>query len=207
MPYYPAWIACGDNVGRYILRHHGAGPYGHIVAYGDAREDYRASFDPDIVPDGHRFRPFLAAAPLDGVGAVACRIYAHIGVDETVVANGHLGLVQDGEAEIGEEMPSHAYLLPIVAVERLVDDDLVISYMPQQLLENGELSLRIQRRQGVIPVYNLLRLPKLLEQLHIPGRIHHSSHHLFFLCHVNDIYTCKVNYFSRLFLFYDKNVW
>ena len=60
----------------------------------------------------------------------------HIGWD--ILSNyrsgtdGDLSLVKHGEMEIGKETLAHADLLAVVAIERLIDDDLVVSDVVKQ---------------------------------------------------------------------------
>lgn len=115
----PAGIPDGDNVRRDIAGHHGSGADGDVVPYRNPGQDGDAAADPDIVPDGDRFGPFLPAVPLDGVGTVAGRIDTHIGADEAVVADGDRGLVQYSEVKIGKEAFPYPDLLPVVAEKGL----------------------------------------------------------------------------------------
>ena len=61
-------------------------------------------------------------------------IYAYIRPDETVISDGDLRLIKHSEMEIGKETLTHANLLPIVAVERLVDYDLIVCNVSKQTL-------------------------------------------------------------------------
>ena len=63
-------------------------------------------------------------------------INAYVRSDETVISDGYLSLVEHREMEIGKEALTHADLLSVVTVERLVDDDLIISDVSKQTLED-----------------------------------------------------------------------
>ena len=63
-------------------------------------------------------------------------INAYIRSDKAVVSYGYLSFVQHCEMEIGKEAFTHAYLLSVVAVERLIDDYIVISDVAKQTLED-----------------------------------------------------------------------
>ena len=58
--------------------------------------------------------------------------YDRSGTDGHVVADGDLCLVKHSEMEIGKETLAHADLLAVVAIERLIDDDLVVSNVAKQ---------------------------------------------------------------------------
>ena len=52
---------------------------------------------------------------------MACGEDAHVGADEGVVADAHLGLVENGEVEVGKEVLAHMDVTAVIAPERLVD--------------------------------------------------------------------------------------
>ena len=105
-----AGIAYGNGAGGDVADDDGAGPDGDVVADGDAREYGDAAAYPDVVADGDGQRPLLSRVTLDGVGAVTGGVYADVGTDEAVVADGHGGLVEDGEVEVGKEPFAHTNL-------------------------------------------------------------------------------------------------
>ena len=115
------------------------------------------------------------------------RIDTHIGADKTVVPDCHRGLVQYREIEVCKESFANADLLSVVAVERLVDADVVISYMPQKVLKNGTQLLLIGRRHGVVSVNHVLGGVQFPQQLQIHSRIGKSGLHQFFFCHNTQI--------------------
>ena len=84
--------------------------------------------------NGDRLGPFLTGVALHRVCTVTGRIDADIRTDETVIANGDTGFIEDGEVEISKESPAYAYLLAIVAVKRLVDEKVIICNRKELLL-------------------------------------------------------------------------
>ena len=132
---YLARVANSHHVGRDVFGHDRACTDGHVVADGDSRKDCDATAYPYIVADADRFSPFFAGIPFDRVSAVACCIDAYIRSNEAVVSDGDLGLVKDREMEIGKETLAYADLFAVIAVERLVDYDLVISNVSKQTFE------------------------------------------------------------------------
>ena len=91
-------------------------------------------------------------------------IYAYIRADETVISDGDLRLIKHREMEIGKETLTHADLLSVVTVERLVDYDLIVCNVSKQTLENVKASIIVGRGEGVISVNNFLDGVKLLQQ-------------------------------------------
>ena len=67
--------------------------------------------------------------------------------------------------EIGKETLSDTDLFSVVAVEWLVDDDLVISDVPEQTFEDVETACIISRGECVISVNDLLDSIKFIQQL------------------------------------------
>ena len=114
------------------------GENGCIIADADSRKDGHAPAYPHIVADGHRLCPFAAAVPFHRVRAVAGGVDADIRADEAVVAYRYWGLVKYREIEIGEETFPHADLLPVIAVKRLVYNDIIVSDIPKQPLQDGQ---------------------------------------------------------------------
>ena len=130
-----ARIADRNYVRWDILGYDRPGTDGYVVADGDSRKDGDAAADPYIVADGYWFSPFLTSVPLNRVGAVTGGIDADVRTDEAVVTDCHLGLVEHCEMEVREEPLSYGNLLAVVAIEWLVDDDMVITYMPKKPLQ------------------------------------------------------------------------
>ena len=129
---YLARVANSHHVGRDIFGYDRSGTDGHVVSYGDSRKYRDASTYPHIVAYGDRFRPLVAGIPFDWIGAVTGCIDAYIRSDEAVISDGDLGLVKDREMEIGKETFAHADLLAVIAVERLIDDNLIVSDVSKQ---------------------------------------------------------------------------
>ena len=109
-----------------------ASPDGDVVANCHARQDGDVAPNPYVVPDGDRPCPFLTGIALYRVSAVTSSIDVDIRADETVVANRHTGFIEDGEVEIGKETFTNTDLLAVVTTERLVDDDVVVTYISQE---------------------------------------------------------------------------
>ena len=124
----PAGIAHGNAAVRDILHHDAPGSYGHIASYGNPGVDGHGAAYPDVVPYGHRLRPFPAGVSLDGVSAVTGRIDTDVRADETVVAYSHRSFIQHREVEICEETSAHADIASVIAVERLVDEGIPITF-------------------------------------------------------------------------------
>ena len=78
------------------------------------------------------------------------RINADIRADETVIAYGDTGFIEDGEVEVGKEPLADAYLFTIVATKRLVDDKLIICHMTKQALQDFLHPLGFRRTQGIV---------------------------------------------------------
>ena len=58
---------------------------------------------------------------------MASRVDADIRTYETVIANSDRCFVEHGEVEVGKEPLAHTNLFAVVTVERLDDQDLIIS--------------------------------------------------------------------------------
>ena len=178
-----AGVPHSDGIARDVTRHHRACTDGHIVADGHASQDgYRAP-DPHVITNRHWQRPLAPRIALQRVSAVAGRIDAHIGTDKAIIADGHQRLVQYCEVEVGEEPLANADVLAIVAVERLVNQDLVVAHMPQQRLEHrGALSPH-RRQQLIVAVDDILTLIQLLQQFSVDSAVGQSRQHFLFLGH------------------------
>ena len=87
--------------------------------------------------DRNRLGPLLAAITFNRVGTMAGCVDADIRADKTVIANCNTGFVEDSEIEVSKEPLSNAYLLAVVAAERLVDDEFIICHMTKQVLPDG----------------------------------------------------------------------
>ena len=159
------WIADRHYVGRDILGHDRSGTDGYIVSDGDSRKDCDAAADPYIVADGNRFSPLVAGVPFDWVSAMACCINAYVRTDEAVISDSDLCLVENREMEVGKEALAHADLLSVVAVERLVDDDLVISNVAKQTFEYLQSAGIIGWGECIISVNHLFHGIEFLQQL------------------------------------------
>ena len=128
-----ARVADCNNVCRDILGYDGTGSDCGIISDGHSRKDGHAAANPYIVTDGHGLGPFPTTVTFNRIRAVASRVNAHIGADKAVVPDGHRSLVQHREIEIGEETLADTDLFAIIAVERLIDTDMIVSDMAQQI--------------------------------------------------------------------------
>ena len=120
-------VAYGDAVAGDVVHHHRACSDGAVIAYADPREDGYGAAYPAVVAYANRFRPLHARVALGGVGAMAGSINGYIRTYESIVANGYGGFVQHGEVEISKETLADMDMLAVVAVERLVDEDMLIA--------------------------------------------------------------------------------
>ena len=108
------------------MRDNRTGSDGTIIADGDSRQDGRIAAYPDIITDGHRFRPFLTSFAFTRIGAMTRAVDMHARSQETIVTYGHKCFVQDGKAEVRKEPFAHTDMLAVVALERLVDERVFI---------------------------------------------------------------------------------
>ena len=98
--------------------------------------------------NGDRLCPFLTTVALHWIGAMTGGVDADIRADETVIANGDTGFIEDGEVEVGKEPLADAYLFTIVATKRLVDEKLIICHMTKQALQDFLHPLGSGQRQN-----------------------------------------------------------
>ena len=129
---YLARIADRHYVRWDILGYDGSGTDGYVITDGDSRKNSDTATDPYVVADGDRLRPLVAGVPFDRVSAVTGCIDTYIRPDEAVITDGDLCFVKNGEVEVGKETLAYADLLAVVAIERLIDDDLLISNVAKQ---------------------------------------------------------------------------
>ena len=123
------------------------------------------------MPDGDRLGPLLAGVALNGVGAVTGRVDAHVGADEAVVANGHEGLVEDGEMEIGKKALAHLDVLAVVAIERLVDEGSAVGHLAQNPVEHLPSCLQLGRTNVIVFLNQVLHLVEFPDQFLVHGRV------------------------------------
>ena len=129
-------IANGNSIRWDILYHHRACANAHIITDCYSWENGDAAANPHIISYGDRLCPFLPAVALNRVSTMASSIDTDIWTDEAVVANGDACFVKNCKIEIGKEAFSDAYLLTIVATERLVDKIIIISHVAEQLFDD-----------------------------------------------------------------------
>ena len=184
-------VARSDDVGGDVVGHDRAGAYGHVVANGHAGQDGHVAPNPHIVADGDGLAPLAARVALHRVSAVARRVDAHIGTHKAIVADGHPGLVEHREVEVGKEALAHADVAAVIAVERLVDQDVVIAHVSQQRLEHRRAFGAHGRQQLVIAVNHILARIQFPEQLGIGRRIHLPGQQFLFLSHNSQFFLQK----------------
>ena len=190
-------IADSYHIGWDILCYDRSGTDGHVVADGDSREDCYAAADPYVVADGNRLRPLIACVPFDRVSAMAGCIDAYVRPNEAVITDGNLCLVKHSEVEVGKETLAHADLLAVIAVERLIDDNLVIGDVTKQAFEYLQSAGIVCRGEAIISVNNFLHGIEFLQQLTIYCRVYHSGEHLFLFSHSMSILLYKDNLLFR----------
>ena len=185
-----AGIADGDGVGRDVVRDHRACSDGAVVADSDARKDSHRTAYPAVVADGDRLCPLLTGVALRGIGAVAGGVDRHIGTDESVVADGYGGFVENGAMEIGKETLAYADVLAVVAIEGLVDEDLIVTGSEEgfehllALLEAGGLNVVVAPNQVLAGV-------EFVFEFGVAGVIDLPCEHFFFLGHRTKMLICK----------------
>ena len=180
---YPTRISDGDNIVGDIPCYNRSGTDCDIVANIYSGKNGHAPANPDIVTDGDWLSPLSPTVSLDRIGTMTSRIYADVRADEAIIPDGDRCFIQYGEIEVGEEAPAHVNLLSVIAVEWLVDNDLVISYGPQQILQDSEPGSCIRRGNGIVPVNDIMNCDKFLQKLWIYCRIRQPGKHLFLFCH------------------------
>lgn len=190
-----AGVADSDGVGRDVVRDDRACSDGAVVADSDARKDSHRTAYPAVVADGDRLCPLLTGVALHGVGAVAGGVDRHIGTDESVVADGNGGFVENGAMEIGKETFAHADVLAIVAIERLIDEDLVVTGTEEgqeQLLA----LLEVRGLDVVVAPNQVLAGVEFVFEFGVAGVIDLPCEHFFFLSHCTNGLRAKVLLFS-----------
>ena len=70
-------ITDGDGVGGDVVRDDGTGSYGTIITDGDAGQNGDVAADPDIITDGHGFRPFLTRLAFTRIGTMTRTVDMH----------------------------------------------------------------------------------------------------------------------------------
>lgn len=172
------------------MRHHGACADCAVVADCHARQDSHRTAYPAVVADGHRLCPLFTRIALHGVGAVAGGVDRHVGSDESVVADGDGGFVENGAMEIGKETLAYANVLAIVAIERLIDEDLVVTGT-EEGLEQLLALLEVGRLNVVVAPNQVLAGVEFVFEFGVAGVIDLPCEHLFFLGHRTKWLMCK----------------
>lgn len=126
---------------------------------------------PYIIADTYRFCPFSPAVPFFRIRTVAGGVDADIRTNKTIIPNSYLSLVQYREIEIGEEPFPYAYLLTIVAVEGLVDNNVVVADIPEQSFQDRETLRCIRRLEFIILMDDIMGRYQLFQKLRVHSRI------------------------------------
>lgn len=177
------------------MRHHGACADCAVVADCHARQDSHRTAYPAVVADGHRLCPLFTRIALHGVGAVAGGVDRHVGADESVVADGDRGFVENGAMEIGKETLAYADVLAVVAIEGLIDEDLVVTGTEEgqeQLLA----LLEVRGLDVVVAPNQVLAGVEFVFEFGVAGVIDLPCEHFFFLSHCTNGLCAKVLLFS-----------
>ena len=78
----------------------------------------------------------MTGIPFYRVCAVTGRIDADIRSYKTVIADGNMCFIENGEVEVCEESFAYTDLFTIVTAERLIDEEIIVANMPQQPFQN-----------------------------------------------------------------------
>ena len=89
--------------------------------------------------------------------------------DKAVVANGNESLVKHGEAEIGKETLANPHVLAVIAIKRLVDEDVFVADASKQSLEHFKALLALRRQQGIVTMNDVFNLVEFTKQLFVCG--------------------------------------
>ncbi len=106
---------------RYIFHYYASCTDCYVIANGYARQYCSRAAYPYVVTDGNRACPFIACISFDRVGTMASSVYANVGTDKAVVANGDVSLIEHHKVEVGKESFSYTYVFAIITEERLVN--------------------------------------------------------------------------------------
>lgn len=118
-----AGVAGGDDVGGDVAGDHAAGSDGGVVADGDTGEDGYVCADPHVVAHGDGsgvFESGVAEVYFEGMPG---SVESAVGGYEYVVAECDRGFVKYDEVEVGKEVFTDMYVVAVVTVKRLLDDD------------------------------------------------------------------------------------
>ena len=178
---YFGGIAGSDGVSGNVVRDNRTGSYGTIIADGDSRQDGHIAAYPDIITDGHRFRPFLTSFAFTRVGTMARAVDMHARSQETIVAYGHIGLVQDGKAEVRKETLAHTDMLAVVAIEGLVDEGVFIR-LAQDLADHFVARRKVRRQQVVVLLTKHFYAVEVFQQLRVTGVVYFACQHFLPFC-------------------------
>lgn len=184
--HYPGWVAYGDAVVGDVVHHDGACSDGAVVANADAREDGYGAAYPAVVAYADGLRPLHAGVALGGVGAVAGGVDGNIRSDEGIIADGYGCFVQYGEVEIGEETLADADVLAVIAVERLVDEDVLIA-VAEDLLQHLSPRIEVGGAEAVVLLQQVFALVQLFDKRRVAGVIDFACQHFLFLGFHNSI--------------------
>lgn len=146
---YFGGISYGNTVVGNVFNHDTPCTDGAIIPNSNPGKDHYAATNPAIVADRDRARPFSSGITLDGVGTVTGCVNADIRTDKAVVANAHGCFIKNSETEIGKKTLAHRDVLAIIAVKRLVDECIIVTFA-QQVLEKSITLLEQRGTQLII---------------------------------------------------------
>lgn len=121
------WIADGDAVGGNVAGNDRACADGAVIADSNPRKDSNRAAYPAVVANRNRLCPFLAGITLGGVGAMAGSVDRDIRSDKSVIADGNECFIENRKVEVGKEPFTYTDMLAIVAIEWLIDKDILVT--------------------------------------------------------------------------------
>lgn len=144
LSYNPARITVGDRIVRNIFGYDASGADHHIIANGDAWQDYRSAADPYIISDRNRSRLrftefkrtvfFEDSEPVRGVGWMECRIDLYIRSDQCVISDPNDVVIQKCTVHIHFTIITEINVIAIVRKKRRRYPE-VFPFPPSKLLK------------------------------------------------------------------------
>lgn len=130
-----AGIADGDTVGGYVMGNNRPCADSAVITYGNARENGNRASYPTVVADTDRLCPFLACVPLGRIGTMAGGVDRYIRTYKSIIADSNISTIENRKMEIGKEPLTHTDMFAIVAIEWLIDKDILITTAKDGLQE------------------------------------------------------------------------
>ena len=169
-------VAYGDAVVGDVVHHHGTCSDGAVIAYADPREDGYGAAYPAVIAYADGLRPLHARVALGGVSAMAGSINGDIRTYESIIADADRRLIQHGEMKISEESFANADMLAVVAVERLVDEDMLIA-VAEDLLQHLSPRIKVSWAEVVVLLQQVFAGVEFLGQRRVAGVIDLACQH------------------------------